>query len=153
MSETTQCPNISQLLASICRANGIRVFPYSNARAKALAERIGIAEQLQNGIGFSIRADDVYCIFYDDSAPHLESQYVVAHELGHILLGHLTKKQGTLDTDYMESEANAFASAMVVQGLAATFVPQKKNPLPVRPTPRAAKRSRPSPEQSNPPSL
>ena len=71
-------------------------------RLKAITTSAGIrivrnsdAEELRDGErGASICVNNIWTLIYDDSLPSSESRMVVAHELGHILLGHDYKYAG-----------------------------------------------------------
>ncbi len=88
-----------------------------------LARRMGIRVVRDSDVhelradesGASIYFRDHWIIVYDDSLPPAESRMVLAHELGHILLGHSYKYakrrfENEKDTKQMsESEADLFA--------------------------------------------
>lgn len=86
-----------------------------------------VNELRTNEIGVSILADGKWYIIYDDTQIKERIRFTVAHELGHIFLGHPLKDgyhARTVDTDRPESERNAdmFAArlltpACVVWGL------------------------------------
>ena len=53
-------------------------------------------------------------ILYDDERPIEEIWFTVAHELGHILLGHLSYRQQDGEIpEWAEHEANTFASVLI----------------------------------------
>ncbi len=102
---------------SIARMSGIHVIKNSSVGVLAPSER-----------GKSFFDGRAWVIVYDDSCSTLASRYTVAHELGHIFLGHPLKtvKYGSVcEFDRLpaaERQANAFAErilcpACVIWGL------------------------------------
>lgn len=72
---------------------------------------------LEEGVlGASIRKDDVYIIFSNSSVVYSREIFSVAHEIGHIELGHLNTKENTiqLHTEYYDSEADYFAACFLM---------------------------------------
>lgn len=62
--------------------------------------------------GFSyMRLDGVYLIVINDAQPIERQRFTMAHELGHFVLGHFSKKD--LDEDTKEAEANFFAARLL----------------------------------------
>ncbi len=65
--------------------------------------------------GASICSEEKWYIIYDDTLPHYEARMVIAHELGHIFLGHKYKlDEYRFDTNSnkklnIEKEADMFA--------------------------------------------
>lgn len=64
--------------------------------------------------GYSSKYKNQFYIMYDDEKPAEEVQFTLAHELGHILLGHLSYrgKDGKVP-DFAENEANIFACVIL----------------------------------------
>lgn len=57
-------------------------------------------------------------ILCDESRSREEVRYTIAHELGHILLGHLSFRAKSGDyAPYMETEANIFAAVLLASDL------------------------------------
>lgn len=83
---------------NIARRTGIRVI--KNSIANELAE---------NEKGHSYNKDNELIIIYDDTDPKTVMRFTIAHELGHIFLGH-DLQNPTLS---MENEANVFASRLL----------------------------------------
>lgn len=73
----------------------------------------------EGSTGFAVVKDGKSVIFYDDTLPTYEQRYVVAHELGHILLGHLSHRNQALTTnpDWCETEANIFAAVLMANDI------------------------------------
>lgn len=95
-------------VSGIARANGIKIGRYS-ANANLLLQ-LGLSDFIDHN-GVSVRCGDDFAIFYHDSLQSSEARFVVAHELGHIFLGHLipTVRNGAA----LEQEANVFASRLL----------------------------------------
>lgn len=76
-----------------------------------------VLEPPQSGVSFL--AGDRWCIIYNDTAAKRRTRFTIAHELGHILLGHPLKDGGqynrTFDKDrpQVESEADVFAARVL----------------------------------------
>ena len=83
---------------NIARRTGVRVI--KNSIANELAE---------NEKGHSYNKDNELIIIYDDTDPKTVMRFTIAHELGHIFLGH-DLQNPTLS---MENEANVFASRLL----------------------------------------
>lgn len=63
--------------------------------------------------GLTICRNGIFTVVYKDSEPSYRCRFTIAHELGHIFLGHLIedkkKYRSFAITDETESEANVFA--------------------------------------------
>lgn len=88
---------------SIAKTAGIRVL--KNEQAQMLSD---------NQCGLSILVDEEWFVIYDETMPVTRKRFTVAHELGHIFLGHALKEgfharqfEGLHPED--EQEANMFA--------------------------------------------
>ncbi len=66
--------------------------------------------------GYALHMGDEYFIFVDPNIPKAEMDFVKAHELGHILLGHVNGSVS--DKRDTEQEANIFASVLVAFNVA-----------------------------------
>lgn len=92
----------------IAKSAGIRVI--KNSMVKWL---------LPSESGISIVVGNKWFIVYDDSNSRQRCRFTVAHELGHIFLGHELKKRGNLtqtirdSESFAEQEANIFASRLL----------------------------------------
>lgn len=80
---------------------GIRVIPLSKA-----AQKIGQIFYTHNldGLSFYDKRSKQFCVFYNDTMPQERIRFTLAHELGHIALGHLQ------ESDLARKEADTFAS-------------------------------------------
>ena len=94
------------LLNEICKANGIRLGRYSDNAT--VIESSGLAH-LTHYRGFSaIPTNGQPIIYYDDGAPADGIPFTVAHEIGHILMGHLSNRSRKPE----EIEADIFAAVL-----------------------------------------
>lgn len=107
-------PNIS--LTKLCKEHGIKVLTYDAATLPQ--EALAIFNIKPESRGVAIMMDGQPTILVDRGLPLDELRYTVAHELGHILLGHLSFRDahGT-EPPQAEMEANAFAAALIAQDL------------------------------------
>ncbi len=102
---------------AICKDYGVRHVSY---RAAWQVIHNHNMEQLANSTtGFCFFAGDQPVIFYDDSRPVMEIHFTVAHELGHIMLGHLNFRNDFFKKlpDCAEREADAFAVQLLANEL------------------------------------
>lgn len=99
-------------VVAIARRAGIRVVKDSD-----------VGELRRDEYGASIKCADSWTIVYDDSLPAEESRFVIAHELGHIFLGHDFKYSGDatiIDERKLRSETQAdmFAERLLAPAFA-----------------------------------
>lgn len=104
--------------ASICKHYGYRLISYRNGRAAIAA--LGLYDLITRSDGFCVHHNDKYYIFYDDTMPRERQRFTIAHELGHIRLGHLVQNQHTTinrepsaHDDLTEMQANWFAARIL----------------------------------------
>ncbi len=109
-------------LCKIIKGHNITLKSYENAQIIFGILRLhDVALQTD---GFTTIILGVPCIFYDNSKPIPRQRFTIAHELGHILLGHLTGssvlcrclsrwngEQG--EPSPLEAQANIFASRLL----------------------------------------
>lgn len=88
----------------------------------ALCEGMGIRVRYgdpgEHGDGQSVMLDGEPWIFVSDRCPVVRQRFTVAHELGHILLGHVGKyrlvnREPSPSDDPIEQAANVFASRLL----------------------------------------
>lgn len=72
----------------VCKDYGIRACSYSDN--PKLVKKIGLDSMETAGISFRA-SDGTPVILFDDSRSPIEIRFTAAHELGHILLGHLSQ--------------------------------------------------------------
>ncbi len=70
------------------RSLPIKVLPLARSAGIAVIKNSAVNELQKNESGATIRYRGNWFIIYDDTLPNNEARMVIAHELGHILLGH-----------------------------------------------------------------
>lgn len=79
-------------VVKICRELGIAVFSYE--KGHPIIERFNLFGHAAQTDGFTIFPDEP-TIFYDGSMPASRCRFTIAHELGHLVLGHIRQGQIT----------------------------------------------------------
>lgn len=102
-------------LNQICEDYGIKLFKYSNPRISAIMEDLKLPT---TSSGYAIVAKNGPAILYDDRRSEQDIRFTVAHELGHILLGHLDYRQkaGKMP-EFAEKEADTFAVMLIIHDI------------------------------------
>ena len=95
------------VLADACKANEIPVIPITD-KVKNYFKLPDIS-----GAGYSTMLGDRPVIFYDKDSDLWEQRFTIAHELGHILFGHLRNPEAS----HNEIEANVFAAVFTALSL------------------------------------
>lgn len=90
------------ILSSICRDNGIVLCSLKENITKSF----GITEMQGQGCAMLVNGKPV--IMYDEEVGEWEQRFIVAHELGHVLFGHLRNPKA----EHNELEANTFAAVL-----------------------------------------
>lgn len=97
---------------------GIELAPYS--KSEAFLAGLGLARLMQETDGLSIQKGGKYYIFYRGDMTPGRIRFTVAHELGHIILGHLDGRTHTTRNREpqkgdppIEQAANVFASRLL----------------------------------------
>lgn len=105
-------------MSKIFRAEGIPIGRYCDNAAQIRQGGLG---WLMDNDGFTIRnsAGQIY-VYYNEQCTPQRIRFTLAHELGHIVLGHLESKQYSLrnrepldERDPAERDANVFASRLL----------------------------------------
>lgn len=94
--QTLRTFGISELpvrVSDICRKNKMILYDYE--RGGELAVRLGVASQMKKADGFTYLLNGQYYIFYRPKMSVGRTRFTVAHELGHIVLGHLRENRVT----------------------------------------------------------
>lgn len=113
--------NVEQLpvdVTSICQALGIRVFSYRSG--EKMIARHGLQQLTEQTDGFAMMLYDVPVIFFDSRCTKQRARFTIAHEIGHIMLGHVGHGQCTrinrepaAGDAPEETQANQFAARLL----------------------------------------
>lgn len=87
---------------------GFSVAFYNPEKDNDLLIKYNVLQFSKTVKGFTIFRKDFMAVFIDESISCEEKLYVLLHETGHIILGHIEKKN-IQDERFMEMEADAFA--------------------------------------------
>lgn len=105
-------------LNTICRKLKIRLFSYR--AATRLIERAGLQEAVRRTDGLTFYWHRAPVILCSDAVPPQRSAFTIAHELGHIVLNHVTPGSVTImnrepqgDDAPEETAANQFAARLL----------------------------------------
>lgn len=74
-------------VSRICRHYGWRLTSYTDGERAIGA--LELSDLRSHTDGFCISLGNKYYIFYDDTTPRSRQRFTVAHEIGHIVLGHI----------------------------------------------------------------
>ncbi len=103
-------------LGGICRHYKIKTIPYSKFTLWDMVD-----PQAKNGDGFSLKIETQYYIVFNDFIKHQgRIRFTLAHEIGHILLGHVETitfyRNSEIDpvTNEQETQANVFARDLLM---------------------------------------
>ena len=104
--------------ASICKHYNYRLISYR--RGKDAIAALGLDGLMPRTDGFCIYSGNKCYIFFDDSMSRQRQRFTIAHELGHIQLGHIGDNQHTrinrepsAHDDPIEIQANWFAARIL----------------------------------------
>ena len=102
----------------LCKNHGIRVMSYSNAKP-LLQKNKQLKNLTDKTSACAFYAGDQPVILFDNERPILEVRLMVAHEIGHILFGHLNYRaeEGHHFPDFAEIEANLFAVSVIINDI------------------------------------
>ena len=107
-------------LVGIVNTLGFEIIDYSRDEEdediRALIRELGISELTKTSRAFTYRKQDVKLLFLEDSMSADEKRYAIAHELGHIILGHMNSGTGFSADMEDEFEANEFAHYLLHPG-------------------------------------
>ena len=105
-------------LNGICDQLGVRVISYREA--EQLIQKRNLTEITEAAEGLTFYADDLPVILYDSTCPAGEIRFTVAHELGHLILMHVTpgvisaaKRDERFVKQPKEAAANRFAARLL----------------------------------------
>ncbi len=97
-------------VSAILKELGIKFISYN--KAMNYIENSGHKELANKSDGFSVFCNGEFIIFYNDKNTNQRKRFVLAHELGHIILGHF-ESVNILFTQEQEEQANIFASRLL----------------------------------------
>lgn len=104
-------------VSEICRREGIPLLSYD--RGISVISALGLEEHCKND-GFTVMATDKPIVFFNDRCSPQRQRFTIAHELGHLYLGHLSGGQYTTVNREPEPgdapeerEANVFAARLL----------------------------------------
>lgn len=91
----------------ICKGLGVRVYPYSSVD--------GLPEAARQTDGLTFYLGGTPIILYDQSKTPERIRFTAAHELGHLVLGHVAPRRRTTAgmDDPFEQTANLFAARLL----------------------------------------
>lgn len=97
----------------------VRVTDITNASGISLIKNTDVNELKDNEVGISLHDGDGWYIIYDDTVQKERIRFTIAHELGHIFLGHPLRigyHTRVIDSDKpdVEREADIFASRLLM---------------------------------------
>ena len=105
-------------VSRICRGYGVTLRSYQVGAP--LIRELGLEAQCDISDGFTVRSGDRCYVFYNMEQPPGRVRFTIAHELGHVLLGHLGDGEHTVYNREASSEdapeehmANVFASRLL----------------------------------------
>ena len=105
-------------VSRICRGYGVTLRSYQVGAP--LIRELGLEAQCDISDGFTVRSGDRCYVFYNMEQPPGRVRFTIAHELGHVLLGHLGDGEHTVYNRESSSEnapeehtANVFASRLL----------------------------------------
>lgn len=108
----------------IARKNNILVFEYSdyiNTTGRTCAE---VFDRYGKD-GFTQLLNGRYTVFYNHCSSPARCRWTLAHELGHIFLGHITEQHPTLSRgvvkDFLDIQADNFAARLLCPEVIAHF--------------------------------
>lgn len=105
-------------LNDICKLLEIRLCSYDTGQE--ILEKLGLLQITEQTDGFTYHETGGHIIFFDTSQPVSRQRFTIAHELGHIVLGHVARGYYTVynyeprksDAPH-EQAANAFAARLL----------------------------------------
>lgn len=105
-------------VSRICGAYSVTLRSYE--AGESLIQALGLSAQCEISDGFTVRSGGQYLAFYNGSQTPGRVRFTIAHELGHVLLGHLGDGEHTVynrepspEDAPEEHMANVFASRLL----------------------------------------
>lgn len=107
-------------VSEVCKKLGIQIRSYG--RSEPFLKKYHLQYKTQETDGFTFSVDGQYIILFNEHCSAQRNRFTVAHELGHILLGHIPETGSHVTTvnrepepkdDPIEQQANVFASRLL----------------------------------------
>lgn len=101
-------------IAPLMEEMGITLQSFA-AAAPVLAE-LGLSEQVKGCDGYAAHIGSTTLVYYDDTRPTRRVRYTLAHELGHLCLGHIPRTDNgrlPIILPEQEQQANSFAARLL----------------------------------------
>ena len=107
-------------ISCLCEHEGALLINYE--RGAEILRSLSLLDHSQKTDGFTLSLDGRYIIFYRSTCPAPRIRFTLAHELGHIRLGHIPHSKNSvtigsgkaeMDDSPMERAANLFASRLL----------------------------------------
>ncbi len=108
------------VVSRICKAYGFILYSYE--QGQDIISILNLGDRIHKTDGSSTYHMGRYFIFYNSSLPSSRLRFTIAHELGHILLDHVHRKEGEAtainrepspNDNPLEQQANVFASRLL----------------------------------------
>ena len=132
-----ECKDLPIKISSLIKQLDIKLLSYE--KSSHLLKSLNLYTHSKTTDGFTTCVSGIYIIFYNHENSNARNRFTIAHELGHILLGHLKttgytviNREPTSADNSMEQQANVFASRLlapvcVLYGLNLTTAHQVSN--------------------------
>lgn len=114
------------MIKELLKERGVVLGRYSNETASKFIHAMGSKDTAEKYAGFCVRFRGRYYTFYDDTLPPEQVELILAHELGHIIMGHLTDKPG-LSGEQCERDADMFGVMMLALSVYDNYKKRKEN--------------------------
>lgn len=95
------------------KSKGYTVIFYNPEEGNNLIESYGLTEFSRTVKAFTVRKDALKIVFISSVVPPEDKLYLLLHEVGHIVLGHLNTNSLTTNSRLQDMEAEAFAYTLL----------------------------------------
>lgn len=102
------------ILNKICKDQGIIVKGFSEEIAQDICKSLTKGDSCGKAYAIHVtdKGEGINIIFYDDTAPLWKQHELIAHEVGHIIMGHL-EEHCPLSSEQCETEAIVFDAVFI----------------------------------------